>query len=394
MRRAIHDALIVGAGPAGATAARLLARAGWDVVLAEKADFPRRKVCGEFLSAATLPLLADSVGGDFATRAGPEVRRVGFYAKGAMLASPMPRSAKGVAFGRALGREHLDLLLRDAAVDAGATLVQPAKLVALARQPESHRGTLKTKDGTTDITARLVIAACGSWEPSVFAPGGPPPHRASDLLAFKAHFFDSDLPADLMPLLVFPGGYGGMVTSDAGRATLSCCIRRDVLAAARAHHPGSAADAVLAHIAAHTEGVTRALAKGRREGAFLAAGPIRPGIRARYRDRIFFAGNLAGEAHPIIAEGISMAIQGASLLAQTLIATGGDVSDAALGEAGRAYARAWKRQFATRIRAAGALAQFAARPRLSALGVPVVERFPRVLTLGAWISGKVNGLPA
>ena len=50
-----HDALIVGAGPAGSAAARLLAQAGWSVALVEKAEFPRRKVCGEFISATTIP---------------------------------------------------------------------------------------------------------------------------------------------------------------------------------------------------------------------------------------------------------------------------------------------------------------------------------------------------
>jgi len=42
----IHDALVIGAGPAGSTAARLLAQAGWSVALVEKSVFPRRKVCG------------------------------------------------------------------------------------------------------------------------------------------------------------------------------------------------------------------------------------------------------------------------------------------------------------------------------------------------------------
>ena len=40
------DALIIGAGPAGSSAAILLARAGWSVALIEKQRFPRRKVCG------------------------------------------------------------------------------------------------------------------------------------------------------------------------------------------------------------------------------------------------------------------------------------------------------------------------------------------------------------
>src|SRR5215471_5533148 len=44
-----YDALVIGGGPGGATAALLLARAGWNVMLAEKTAFPRSKVCGEFI---------------------------------------------------------------------------------------------------------------------------------------------------------------------------------------------------------------------------------------------------------------------------------------------------------------------------------------------------------
>ena len=63
----------------------------------------------------------------------------------------------------------------------------------------------------------------------------PPAPRIS--FAFKARFCDSALPRDLMPLLAFPGGYGGMVHADGGRVSLSCCIRRDELAQCRQRWP-------------------------------------------------------------------------------------------------------------------------------------------------------------
>ncbi|MGZ8198887.1 MAG: FAD-dependent oxidoreductase, partial [Burkholderiales bacterium] len=76
-----YDAIVIGAGPAGSTTALQLARAGWSVAIVEKAEFPRRKVCGEFISAPTLRLLAElGVAGDVIARAGPEVRELAVYA--------------------------------------------------------------------------------------------------------------------------------------------------------------------------------------------------------------------------------------------------------------------------------------------------------------------------
>ena len=78
------DLIVIGAGPAGGTAALTAARAGLRVAIVEKCSFPRRKVCGEFISATTWPLLDEiGVGRELAARAGPAVERVGLFAGGA-----------------------------------------------------------------------------------------------------------------------------------------------------------------------------------------------------------------------------------------------------------------------------------------------------------------------
>jgi flavin-dependent dehydrogenase len=51
------DAIVVGGGPAGSTCARVLRRAGWNVVIADRARFPRDKVCAGWLTPGVFPLL-------------------------------------------------------------------------------------------------------------------------------------------------------------------------------------------------------------------------------------------------------------------------------------------------------------------------------------------------
>ncbi len=66
-------------------------------------------------------------------------------------------------------------------------------------------------------------------------------------------------------------------------------------------------------------GVRTALQGATREGAWLAAGPLDTGIHLRPGDDMFRIGNAAGEAHPIIGEGMSMALQSAWLLCAQLL---------------------------------------------------------------------------
>jgi flavin-dependent dehydrogenase len=296
--------------------------------------------------------------------------RVAIYAGKAMLVAPREQ-----VWGRALGREHLDVMLRDAAFAAGAALFQPAEVTGLERTAEGFLCTLE--DGHA-LTARTVIVACGSWNPKGIFAVPAERARASDLFAFKAHFRDGALPAGLMPLLAFPGGYGGLVQTDQGRTSLSCCIRRDALARARARHGGKAADAVLAHILETTRGARLALEHATLEGHFLSTGPIHPGIRARADHGLYFTGNIAGEAHPVIAEGISMAIQSSGLLARLLVA-----------HRGEAYAPAWKRRFAPRIRAAALFAHLAMGATTRAASLALLRAAPGLVGLGARLSGKL-----
>jgi flavin-dependent dehydrogenase len=389
-----YDAAVIGGGPAGTSTAILLARRGWSVLLLERKTFPRRKVCGEYLSATNLPLLRHlGVAEVFHESAGPDVRRVGLFAGTTTLSADLPPLPGHNPWGRALGREHLDTLLLERAVRAGVEVLQPWSATELVRLGAVFHGRARAAAGEErDFRARVVVAAHGSWDAGPL-PTQParPPASPSDLLGFKAHFRAGRLAPGLMPLLAFPGGYGGMVHTDGDRISLSCCVRRDRLASLRTGSGRTAGEDVGAYIATCCRGVREALDGATLDGPWLAAGPLRPGMRLGAPPGSFPVGNCAGEAHPVIAEGISMALQSGWLLAECLDAWRRQgARPAALSAVGYAYARTWRRHFAARLRASAVVAHWAMSPAAVAVVLPLLRLFPGLLTWGARVSGKTH----
>ena len=182
--------------------------------------------------------------------------------------------------------------------------------------------------------------------------------------------------------------------SDGGRVSLSCCISRRALDQCRKSEE-RAGDAVLRHLRQECSGVADALKRAKLRGIWLSAGPIRPGIRVAFAEGVFRVGNAAGEAHPIIAEGISMAVQSAWLLCRTLLSKQDSLHNASiLADVGRSYAAIWRAHFASRIHAAVVFAHTLMRPESAALALALPKRFPALITLCAALSGKTKQIPS
>ncbi len=157
------DVIVVGAGPAGSTAARYLAERGLDVVLLEKSTFPRDKVCGDGLTPRAVKQLI-RLGIDTSEAAG-WVRNKGLRVYGGR-AEPFellwPELAEFPPYGLVRARADFDKILADHAVAGGAHLFENTTVTGAVIDERSDRITgVKVKDGRS-FSAPIVIAADGN----------------------------------------------------------------------------------------------------------------------------------------------------------------------------------------------------------------------------------------
>ncbi len=159
-----HDIVIVGAGPAGSALAYFLAREGRDVLLIDKADFPRDKTCGDGLTPRALSVLRRMGLLDQVAAAGCRINGLHFYAPdGTRVVSPIPAFGDFPNFLVVLPRFQLDHLLLQHALQAGAQFRPQVEAIDVVRQGEQIAGvTVRSASGPAELRARYVVLATGA----------------------------------------------------------------------------------------------------------------------------------------------------------------------------------------------------------------------------------------
>lgn len=145
------DVVIVGAGPAGSSAATVLAAAGLKVALVDKARFPRNKLCGGLLSQRCTSAIRDAFG---ACTLPIEITATGAAVFAANEMVVRVRDCKPLQF---TSRRQLDACLAGLAAARGATVVEGSAVTAL----DCDTGTISLADGRV-LSATFVIGADGA----------------------------------------------------------------------------------------------------------------------------------------------------------------------------------------------------------------------------------------
>ncbi len=301
------DVVVAGAGPAGSTAAGLLARRGLCVLLVDRAEFPRSKVCGCCLNGAALQALR-AAGGSGTPRqwgAGPlnALELIGF---GHRIPIPLP-------LGGVLSRSRLDEGLVSNARIEGARLLQRTIATLGAGDDEGweielHR---KREADTCTVRARSVVCADGLdggflRRHSEFAPVISSNSRIGLGLQVPGH--GSGPAAGRIRMVVDPDGYVGIVRLEDGRLDVAAAVDREAL---RNTGPAQLVSDILAR-----NGALGGLAI---DGSIRGTPALTRRHPARAGTRLFLLGDAAGYVEPFTGEGIAWAVSSA-LLAAPLVA--------------------------------------------------------------------------
>ena len=217
------DLIVVGGGPAGCAAAITAARAGASVILFERGRFPRHKVCGEFVSAESLGLLAHLLRGADSRiiSAAPRIGASRIFIDGAVLSAAIDPPAASIA------RFDLDLALWQACLRAGVAVRSETTVQAI-----EGGGPFQVNTNGGRFTARALINASGRWS-NLTSAAVRAQVAGQRWIGIKAHFREFDTPSSV-DLYFFPGGYCGVQRldesgeRDGGRVNACAMVRADV----------------------------------------------------------------------------------------------------------------------------------------------------------------------
>ncbi|MEA2641808.1 MAG: hypothetical protein QOF51_3202 [Chloroflexota bacterium] len=340
MSQSSADVLIAGGGPAGAATAAWLARRGVNVLVVERAAFPREKPCAEFMSPGVVDAL-DRLGAWEAVRsaAPAHLRGMEVHAGDAHFTLSYA-SRQGARSAIAIARPIFDQVLLDHARRQGARVQERSAVLGTVIEGSRVVGLqVRTAEGAATLRAQVVVGADGLHSTVARSLGLDVPSRWPRRLGLVARYVGPHGLEECGQMHVGGRLYCGLAPLNEQFLNVGLVTRL------RDRRGGEATEAYFDRRLAQLPEAAAILAPLERRGAIRGMGPLARRVRNVAGPGYLLVGDAAGFLDPFTGEGVYRALRGAELA--------GPAIEAALGRADRVpigYAAARRAAFGDKER--------------------------------------------
>jgi len=356
------DVLIIGGGLAGLASAIHLSRKGLKVTLLEKNDYPKHKVCGEYISNEILPYLK-WLGADVSVLNPSQITDFEFTAQnGKSAETKLPLGGFGIS------RYTLDHFLFENAIKNGCIIINENVTDVSF---ENDLFTVKTSEQS--FLAKIVLGAYGKRANIDQQLGRNFFAKKSPWLAVKGHYH-GDFDPNLVALHNFHGGYCGVSTVE--NNIINICYLADYETFKNYKNIEEYQKEVLyknKNLKFIFENSTPLFDKP------LTISQISFDKKLPVENHILMIGDTAGLIHPMCGNGMAMAIHSAKIASELItdFYNGNIVSRDALE---KKYTAEWKKQFSKRLFFGRILAKALTHKKLTSMMTAIAASFPSLLS--------------
>lgn len=329
--------IIVGAGPAGASAAIRLAQNGFPVTLVEREKFPRHKLCGEFISPECLGHFRSLGVIDRMLAAGGErISKTVFYAPdGKSVSVPSEWFFQGGAGALSLSRAEMDFRLLERARAVGVRVSEETQAIGLLTENEIVGGIkVRDKNGAAQaISADLTIDATGRARVlGKLAEKSLSPQKRGDaqrnsknqrtqdkgqrtkLVGFKTHLRNAEIESGVCEIYFFRGGYGGLSRVENGYANHCFLIQSEIVKKC-----GGDAEKIVREIVFQNRRAEQMMKNAQNDFDWLAVSVDGFGAKdLNPAPQLVAIGDAGAFIDPFTGSGMLMALESGELLAQSV----------------------------------------------------------------------------
>jgi len=358
----MHQVIIIGGGLAGLISSIHLAKKGLNVLLIEKNEYPKHKVCGEYISNEVIPYLHYLAFDPFEHGAVKIDRLTFSTASSRTLSTKLPLGGFGIS------RYCLDEALANKAKSNGVKILHASVTEVLF---EDDQFKITTNNSNT-YQAQIVIGAFGKRSNIDVNLNRSFMKESAPYLAVKAHY-QGQFPNNLVSLHNFEGGYCGLSKVESNK--INVCYITDYKSFKRYKSISEFEKKVVRknkHLKKAFNDLTPVFDRP------ITISQISFSSKKLIEDHVIMCGDSAGLIHPLAGNGMSMAIR-SSYMASDLIYKYFQCEIKSRVELEKQYIKIWKSEFQSRLAAGHVIAKLFKIGFLTEVLAVLIKLFPFIL---------------